>query len=172
MINILRLIREEIENWFADEPSLTDNTYNKFGITSTDTINSKPSGEFIGNGIDNYTKKSVGIYKNPNNLNGFRKSVRGVLTSDGNLYLSESPTITHDEILDILQKKGIISYASKYDYSKNYPEEFVAVVRAIDMDQFGISSAYNEFPIYYDAIFDLANRVQPYNFIAPRTNDI
>ncbi|MCK9416727.1 hypothetical protein M0Q97_08740 [Candidatus Dojkabacteria bacterium] len=172
MDSIIQIINEVVQkfiNEFSDdwenEPSIADKIYAKRGITtqqSQDRINA----ELIGY-VDKQWNKPINpipVYKNPKNLIGFLPNTRAVLLNNGDLYVAQSYNALHDNILDLLANKNIIPIASKFNYDKNYPENFIAVVRASDTTTFGESSAYDYFPEHYIEIFDAANQKQPYIF--------
>ena len=171
MIDIIELINEEIDKYYSDwtmddEPSLADKMYQKkYGIETKQApveINS----ELVGYVNKQATRPitPVGIYKNPRNLKGFGDDTRGILLNNGDLYLAQNYQPRHANILDLLSDKGIIPFASKFDYDKKYPPNFVAVVRAGNENTFGQSSAYDVFPNEYIEIFQNADLHQPFQF--------
>lgn len=168
--NLLRIIKEEIQDYFSDwrgdeEPSIADKYYEKRGIapTKTEEINAEVFG-YVNKQYDKILNPPIPVYKNPKSLQGFKDNTRGILLSNGDLYLAQSYNALHDNILDMLADKGVISYASKYGYEQNYPKDFVAVVRAGNTKTFGQSSAYDDFPRHYITIFDVGNEIQPFTF--------
>lgn len=172
MNSILQIIKEEIQSFINElwddwdtEPSIADKIYAKRGIT-TQQPQEKINAELIGY-VDKQWKNPINpipVYKNPKNLIGFQPNTRAILLSSGDLYVAQSYNALHDNMLDLLADKKIVQLASKYNYDKNYPEEFIAVVRASDTTTFGESSAYDYFPQHYVEIFDVANQKQPYIF--------
>jgi hypothetical protein len=173
MKSVLQIIKEEISNFYSDwqigdNSSMADKYYEKnLGISTKKPQESKIDAELIGyvtKLVNTPLKKPISIYKNPKNLNDFENDARGVLLNNGDLYLATSRSALHDNMLDLLTEKGIIPYQSKFDYSIKYPEQFVAVQRALNSTTFAQSSAYNTFPLYYEEIFDIANKKQPYHF--------
>jgi hypothetical protein len=168
MKSILQIIKEEISNYYSDwQPSIADKYYEKqLGITTKNPQEVKIDAELIGY-IDKQWKNPITpipVYKNPKNLNGFESNTRGVILNNGDFYLAISRNAMHDNMLDLLTEKGIIPYQSKFDYSTKYPEQFVAVQRASNTITFAQSMAYDNFPLYYEEIFDIANKKQPYHF--------
>jgi len=170
MSNIFQIIKEEIQNFYSDwqsndEPSIADKYYEKKGIT-TKPIETPINAELIGyvNKQINKLINPVPVYKNPKNLNGFSNDTRGILMSNGDLYLAQNYMTLHDNILDLLAEHGIVSYGSKFGYAENYPKDFVAVVRVGNSNTFGQSTAYDVFPNYYIKIFDIAEEKQPFGF--------
>ena len=168
MKSLFKILKEEFENFFNDEPSLGDRLFNK--KHSTEPIKSdsdSASGEYIGSVnklLDKPISNPVPVYKNPKNLKGFTDDCRGILLANGDLYLAKTYYALHDNILDLLAQKGIIPYASKFDYGDKYPEQFIAVIRAGETNVFNQSIAYDDFPNYYLEIFDMGNKKQPYKF--------
>lgn len=179
MNSILQMINEEIQNYinefwddWENEPSIADNIYAKQGI-ETQQPQKKINAELIGY-VDKQWKTPINpipVYKNPNTLIGFLADTRAILLNNGDLYVAQSYNALHDNILNLLASKNIIPLASKFNYDSNYPEEFVAVVRASDTTTFGESIAYDYFPPHYEEIFDIANNKQPYIFKKYHTTD-
>ena len=170
-LSLLQIIKEEIQdflsNWQdSDEPSIADRIYAKNQGIETQkktVINAELIG-YVDKQFNRPIYPVVPVYKNPGNLGGFYHDTRGILLSNGDLYLAQNYNAVHDNILDLLAEHGIVSYAAKFGYSKNYPDDFVAVVRAGNSNTFGQSSAYDDFPDYYEEIFNTGNRKQPVNF--------
>lgn len=169
MLSIIRIIKEEIENWFDDKPSIADKYYQKnIGIdTKPESQEKKIDAELVG-----YVTKQarrdlvtpVPVYKNPKTLDGFSDDTRAILMSNGDFYVARDYQALHDNILDLLAEKGIVSYADKFGYFDNYPRGFVAVVREGNSRTFGQSSAYDDFPQYYAQIFEIGEERQPFGF--------
>jgi hypothetical protein len=173
-MNLLRIIKEEIENFYSDwhgndEPSIADKYYEKqLGLQQ----NSQQQKEKINAELIGYVDKQmtsplnppVPVYKNPKTLDGFSNNTRGILLNNGDLYLAVTYNAFHDNILEMLSENGIISYKSKFDYGRRYPNEFIAVVRDGGTKTFTQSTAYDKFPNDYHEIFDVANERQPYQF--------
>lgn len=173
MKSILQIIKEEISNFYSDwetgdNSSIADKYYEKnLGISAKKPEESKIDGELIGyvtKLVNMPLKKPFSVYKNPKNLNGFENDARGVLLNIGDFYLATSRSALHDNMLDLLTEKGIIPYQSKFEYSTKYPEQFIAVQRALGSTTFAQSAAYDDFPQYYEEIFNMANKKQPYHF--------
>lgn len=172
MKNIVKIITEVLTDFYNDwssEPSIADKYYEKI-ITPQQTksnVEGEISGELIGY-VDKFGRQNLGykipVYKNPSNLDGFGKFVRGVLLNNGDFYLATSENTFHENILSLLAEKGIISFSSQFEYNEKHPEEFVAVIRVSDKKNFTQSTAYDEFPLYYREIFDVANKKHPYSF--------
>jgi hypothetical protein len=165
---VLQIIKEELEDFYDydKEQSMADKYLEKNTTVAIMNPNIKIDAEIIGyvdRGMSGKLKEPIPVYKNPKNLNGFSSNSRGVLLSNGDFCLAPLP-ILHDFILEMLGQKGIIPYGKVYDYNLEYPEEFIAVIRIGNTNKFGQSSAYNEFPEYYQEIFDLANKKQPFYF--------
>lgn len=167
---IIQIIKEEISGFYNDwdmndEPSIADRYYEKkLGITTLPK--GKIDAEKVGYVTTMWGKKidtPIPVYKNPKSLDGFEKYCRGVLLNNGDLYLANSDKTMHDDLLKMLAEKGLIPLGKTYNYSTEYPEEFVAVEKNFD-NSFTQSTAYNDFPIYYAQMFDDANRKHPYKF--------
>jgi hypothetical protein len=165
---ILQIIKEEIENWFDDEPSMADKYYEKLTGSAAQQP-SKPEepqidGEKVGLVTTMWGKPlspkipPIPIYKNPRSLNGFESYARGVLLADGTFYLALNDKALHDDLLGVLAKIGVIPYAKTFEYFHNYPSEFIAVQRVFHLNKFAQSSAYDEFPFYYGQTFEEANK--------------
>lgn len=174
---LLQIIKEEISNFASDwsmndEPSIADKYYEKKGIagqpTQTTQQKNPINAELIGYVDKQWTKSitPIPVYKNPKTLNGFTNETRGILLSTGDLYLAQSYNALHDNILQMLSDKGIVPIAATYNYDKNYPEQFVAVQRTFNTNNFAQSMAYDEFPPHYLEIFEIGTQKQPYAFNA------
>ena len=166
---LLQIIKEELADFYDydQEQSMADKYFQTYVAPATMNPNIKIDATIVGyvdKSSSGKLKQPIPIYLNPPNLNGFGSNARGILVNDGNFYLTPS-TILHDFILETLVEKGIIPYGKSYDYANEYPEEFIAVIRMGNANKFGQSSAYNEFPEYYQEIFDLANKKQPFEFV-------
>jgi len=176
-MNIHEIIADEIqklikeEQWNDNEESLSDKIYaRRFGI-ETPAIKSpntnsvyNANGEFMGQG-----KRENGmpysVYRNPQSLSDFPKDARGILLPDGTLYLSDNNEIGHYNLIDFLASKHIIPNGNRMHYHVNYPEEFVAVIRNGTRNELVQSVAYEEFPYYYEEMFDNANKKYPFKFL-------
>lgn len=179
---LLQIIREEIENYYSDwssydEPRASDRLFGQLtGQVQQPKAptEEKPTGQFIGYVTKAYTKplaQPVPVYKNPTSLTGIGTEARGVLTANGDFYLATSYNAMHDNLLEMLAEKGIIPEAKAYHYWERYPEEFVAVQRAFRTNVFSQSTAYDEFPIYYQQMFDEATKAHPFKFVELRGNN-
>lgn len=162
----------EIENMTNDDNdvNILDKYYEK-NISNAPQIKSqeqKIDGKLIGFVETLWGQKTQPspVYQNPKSLDGFDSMCRGVLTADENFYVARYKNAMHDDILEMLAEAGAIPYGKHINYSTNYPEEFVAVIRLGDGDEFHESSSYEKFPEYYQALFDAMNSKNlPYKFI-------
>ena len=167
---LLQIINEELENFYDydQEQNMVDKYLEKYTtVPATMSPNIKIDDEIVGyvfRSMSGKLKEPIPIYKNPKNLNGFSSNARGILLNNGDFCLAPTPVL-HDFLLETLGEKGVIPYGKAYDYNIEYPEEFIAVIRIGSANKFGQSSAYNEFPEYYQEIFDLANKIQPFEFV-------
>jgi len=174
--SILKIIREVVEQFYndwstGDEPSLADKYYEKQGISGQPSQQQPQQQNPINAELVGYVDKQwqntiapIPVYKNPKTLDGFTKETRGILLNSGDLYLAQSYNALHDNLLKLLADKGIVKLAATYSYEQNYPIDFVAVQRAFTTTTFAQSMAYDEFPPYYQEIFDIANQKQPFKF--------
>lgn len=181
MKDFYQILKEEIQKFLKeldfmdDEPSIADKYYEKnIGVTDKPQPQAQEpqvrlSGEVIGYVYEQFGRKyeqPIPIVKNPKNLDGFFANTRGILFDNGDFYVSQSGRVAHTTILGFLAEHGLVSYAAQHNYSEAYPENFVAVERNADTNNFQQSSAYEVFPIYYQAIFQKGDEVQPYSFDA------
>ncbi|MBN1637327.1 MAG: hypothetical protein JW866_00035 [Ignavibacteriales bacterium] len=170
-LNIFQIIKEEIQDYFSDwgvsEPSIADKYYEKrLGISQSpppEEINAELFG-FVTMQWDKPMKQPIPVYKNPRTLTGFLSDTRGILLNNGDLYLAQSYNALHENILELLAEHGIVPITSIAGYEQNFPQQFVAVVRAGNSTTFGQSSAYDYFPEHYVEIFKTGNEKQPFNF--------
>ena len=177
--NIIRIIKEEIEQWYDDEPSLLDKYYEKkFGTTReipkqqykpNDTSKGTLVG-FLDKSWSEKLKNPIPVYKNPRDLSSFGVNARGVLLENGDFFLGQTQEAMHWNILQLLVKLGYLSPSiSLASYGDKLPEEFITVIRVGNSNYFSQSGAYDEFPIYYDVMFDEANKKHTYKFKAIKT---
>lgn len=172
--NIIQIIKEEVERWFDNEPSLLDKYYEKkFGTTSPQpkqqyNPNDISKGTLVGYLDKTWSEKlkyPIPVYKNPKDLSGFGVNARGVLLENGDLFLGKTQEAMHWNILQLLVKLGYLSASvSTASYGDKLPEEFITVIRVGNSNYFSQSGAYDEFPIYYDIMFDEANKKHSYKF--------
>jgi hypothetical protein len=176
--NIIRIIKEELDRWFDDEPTLLDRYYEKkFGVSKPQV---QPQPEQIDGELVGYLDKSweqkldipIPVYKNPKTLKGFETSARGVLLANGDFFLGKTSNAMHWNILQLLVKLGYIANdVSIASYGTTEPEEFITVIRVYNSNYFSQSEAYDEFPIYYQIMFDEANKKHSYKFKHLGAND-
>ncbi len=177
MLSLLQIIKEELEDFYdyGAEPSMSDRYLQKNTLVNP-TPTEKINAELIGYIYTQYGRKlpePIPVYKNPKSLIGFGYNTRGIILADGDFYLAKTWGAMHDDILEMLSEKNIISYDKIYNYFKNLPEEFIAVQRVGTTDRFAESEAYDIFPDYYEEIFQIANQLQPFEFKSnPLENNI
>lgn len=178
MNRILQIIIEEVQDFYnrswdrsEEEPSIADRIYARQGIIPPpkNQPTTQISGEKVGDVINSFSQsqsanKVVPLFKNPQNLRGYDDSVRGVILNNGEFYLAMNRGLLHEDILEFLSKRGIVPYAKTYHYWKDFPEEFVAVVRLGNSNNFYQSTAYEGFPPYYQQMFDEATQKYPFTF--------
>jgi len=169
---IVQIIKEEVQNWFDDEPSIADRIYQKRGITPTQqtpTSHDDVSGEFVGYLMKTWAggkyNQPIPIYRNPKNLRGYDLITRGVLVGNGDIYVSKLGDGLHIDILYLLAKEGIIPVDSIVpNYTQIMPEEYITIIR-MGNNRFTQSEGYEEFPEYYEVMFEEANQIQPFTFV-------
>lgn len=173
-LTLLQIIKEELSNfsdWQSNEPSIADRYYEKLTGAAAQQQKQQPvektDAELIGYVTITWgtpIKTPIPVYKNPKSLNDFEKFVRGFLLSNGDFYLAKKGDALHFDILDMLDKKGILPHGSTQDYATTYPAEFIAVQRIFNTNSFSQSSEYDEFPDNYAQYFKIANTKFPYKF--------
>lgn len=84
-------------------------------------------------------RTSVFIIKNPANLDGVHIVSRGIIDSDGNLYVINDASLTHTEILDKLNELGLVKYVDRW--WKKVPSDFVTVQRVLKKNAFHIGDS-------------------------------
>jgi hypothetical protein len=169
-MRIIDIINEELKNWFDDEPSIADKYYEKNLNITKKPINKETdySGELIGYVNHQWHEElpqPIPIIKNPTSLTNFDNNCRGVLTQDGNLYMSTSIEGFHDNILKLLYEKGLIYPNFAFSmYYKTCPEEFIAVSRINNTNTIQIHNIYDFYdddeikvPLYYQELMEYAN---------------
>jgi len=168
-MNLLQIIKEEIENFWNDEPSIADKYYEKkIGLQPNPQQQEKKiTADLIGYVDKQFVEPlnpPVPVYKNPKSLDGFSNDTRGILLANGDLYLALNYNAFHDNILELLAENGLVSYQNKIDYGRRLPKDFIAVVRVGTTKTFNQSSIYDEFPEYYLKLFENSSARLPYNF--------
>lgn len=110
-----------------------------------------------------YDNGDMTIIKNPLNLNKIGDDVRGVIDSEGNLYVEQRSIGIHSDILDILYRLHIVKPDNKWHLK--IPTEFVTVQRKGDTNSFWVGESnttmveevdrkgwfYKDIPKYEDA---------------------
>jgi hypothetical protein len=160
---LIRIIKEEVENFFNSEPSIADKIYQDKGIIPKQP--EKIRGDVIGYvstawGIPfQRNQQPIPIVKNPKDLMDYDPMARGILVANGDLYLAQSEDALHYDIASLLAKQGIIPWNSvSKDYGDLMPREYVAVIRVMGTNRFTQTpNAYKELPEYYLEMFSAAN---------------
>jgi hypothetical protein len=78
-----------------------------------------------------YHNNNLKIIKNPINLKGFGNNVRGIITTNGDIYLEEESQGIHNDILSALKSKGIVPSATGKQWGNQLPQQsgFLTVQR-------------------------------------------
>lgn len=167
---LIQIINEEMqpiaEFWDEDQPHAWMDKFhqNKGMMQEPENVPDSSNGALF----DYLTTKYGGgkydppvpIYRNPKNLTNFPLVARGILTANGDVYVSLTNEGQHYDILQLLASKGVIPQSSvTLDYSKRMPREFVAVLR-FGKNRFVQSTSYGDFPQEYDEMFDLGNKLR------------
>jgi hypothetical protein len=176
---LVQIIKEEVSDffsdWAVDEPSVSDKYYEKqFGIDPNNPneklqdIDAEVIG-FVDRGLlKKRNEAPIGVYKNPKTLDGFGEVARGILLNNTDFYLARTYLASHEMILELMAKKGIIPHDSQFFYDNKLPKEFVAVQRQGVTNTFVESDAYHmtnkPFPDYYLEIFRKGSIRQPFRF--------
>jgi len=89
--------------------------------------------------------KGYPLIKNPKSLSQFVPNSRGVILSNGDLYLvSDALHVIHEEILGLMKELGIINEKTTgwEDPTERTPNEFICVQRVWKKDAFALSESY------------------------------
>ena len=120
-----------------------------------------------------HSENNWSLYKNPNSLNNLGENVRGVILSNGDLYIeSVSGEKIHNDILKILFDKGIINEKPKKNWGRKIPQEsgFLTVQRYKSSPYIAIGESnryiydddvYDKYKNYYQKYLDLAKTKNP-----------
>ena len=83
------------------------------------------------------------LIKNPGSLDNFGADVRGVIDSNGDLYLENASYAIHHDILKILFDKGILRGVFSKNWSRKEPSEnsFITVQRKGNTNMIGIGES-------------------------------
>lgn len=168
---LIQIIKEEVENFFNSEPSIADKIYQDRGIIPQQP--EKIRGDVVGYvstawGIPfQRNQQPIPVIRNPKDLAGYDPMARGILVSNGDLYLAQKEDALHYDIASLLAKENIIPWSSvSKDYGDLMPKEYVAVIRVMGTNRFTQTpNAYSKLPDYYLRMFELANQKHEYKFL-------
>ncbi len=107
------------------------------------------------NGTIAYTEGNWKLIKNPQTLEGFLPSVRGVITENGDLFLESHSAKIHNDLLQILQEMGVLpTDAITKNWTGKFPQEtrFLTVQRYKDTQYVAIGESNRL--LYDDASFE------------------
>lgn len=76
-----------------------------------------------------FSFEGVNIVKNPSSLKGFDPSVRGIILKNGDVYMTTSNTLIHNDLLKILHKKNIVKDSDYHLFHIKFPNEFITIQR-------------------------------------------
>jgi hypothetical protein len=166
---LLRIINEEILKFLEgsyEGKGVGDKYFDRMisQAKSHEFLRSKPeyklSGKLVGSIGESRGRllpKAIPIYLNPENLNGFEPSVRGVLTDDLDLYIAQGAEILHEDLFPFLYKIGVIQTNLGREYGSILSPEHIGIIRVYNSKVFMQSSAYHDIPVEYRRMFDDAN---------------
>lgn len=177
-MNILSVINEEIHKFIKKEGVGDKYLEKKYNIPDEfNDFNKKYMGTKIDKNKVIVEKGDWKLIKNPESLENLDKSVRGVITKDGNLYVESYSEIIHNDILKILADKNIIPFVPKKDWGRKLPEEsgFLTVQRYKDSPYMAIGESnrllydeddYNKYIEHYKPLLNKARAKNPdINFV-------
>ena len=102
-----------------------------------------------------YNKHNLVIIKNPVDLKNIGSSVRGIIDSEGNLYLEQRSVGIHQELVDKLQKLGLVKMGYIYSVGETLPSEYISVQRFGDSNKIVIGEANHQMR-QYTRLYDKA----------------
>ncbi|MFA5366613.1 MAG: hypothetical protein WC333_01910 [Dehalococcoidia bacterium] len=166
---LLRIINEEIHKFLEgsyEGKGVGDKYFDRLTsqAKSTEQLKNLPeyklSGKLvglIGESRGRLLSKAIPVYLNPENLDGFESSVRGVLTSDLDIYLAQGAEILHEDLFPFLYKIGAIQTNPGREYGSILSPEHVGIVRVYNSKVFMQSNAYHDITVEYRKMFGEAN---------------
>jgi hypothetical protein len=166
---LLQIIKEEIHKFFegsSNKKGVGDKYFDRL-ISQTKSVEQlrnlpeyKLSGKLVGSigeSRGRLLSKAIPVYLNPENLNGFEPSVRGVLTNDLDIYLAQSGEILHEDLFPFLYKIGAIQTNPGKMYGSILSPEYIGIVRVYNSKVFMQSSAYHNISVEHKHMFNEAN---------------
>jgi tRNA nucleotidyltransferase/poly(A) polymerase len=99
-----------------------------------------------------YRDSRVTIIKNPKSLKHIGSNVRGVIDTDGNLYVEEEVAAIHEQLVRILSKLGLIKYDG--DWGRDIPKYFITVQRYYETNYFYLGESNEVLVPDYDRYDD------------------
>jgi hypothetical protein len=132
MKNILKIIKEEVATYFNEDvgDEYLKRKYHMKG--EFDDFENKYISHQQNDDKVIYREGDWKLIKNPESLKDMGRSARGIIMSNGDLYLeSFSGKKIHNDLLKILYNKGILSYLPKKNWGRKSPNEtgFLTVQR-------------------------------------------
>lgn len=155
-VNIINIIKEEIENIYSPEPIYQEGVADKyaeklFNMSSNKEINVKDisgdMGTLISDKIESYDSASgkninqnFRIFMNPKSLKNFEADARAIVDNKGNLFIAEqNEAFNHGQmgkaISNTEHSMGLVY--NPYEYDKK-----ILLVRVGNTDKFGFSDTY------------------------------
>lgn len=126
--------------------------------------------EMIDQRINNEAQQIFELYKNPQTLKKFMPFARGILTPGGDLYIVDYNFDTqknhdvyiHSDIVEWLNEKHILDNCTyeEGDDPVDYIDEFLAVERLSDTNEFLLAESYPE-----DVIGEFSNEIRQWERI-------
>jgi hypothetical protein len=124
------------------------------------------------NGEIIYEDNNLKIIKNPQTFHGIGNNVRGVISSNGDLYVEEESTAIHNDILSVLKSKGIVPPTTSKLWGGQLPQQsgFLTVQRYKDTNIMAIGESnrliyakddWNKYIKYYDIFLNKAQSKIP-----------
>lgn len=167
-MKIISEISKEAKEGVADkfvqqEPQLVNvpGEFDDFEKRFREETQDEENGEVI------YHSTDMKILKNPKTLKNIGSNVRGVITTNGDLYIEQESVGIHNDILNILKGKGIVPDETKKLWGGRLPQQsgFLTVQRYKDTNTIAIGEsnrliytkeAWKNYIKYYDIFLNKA----------------
>ena len=101
-----------------------------------------------------YNREFV-IIKNPENLNNFGDNIRGVIDTEGNLYIEQRSTVIHQDIIEQLRELGLLKMSYMYSIGEILPSEYITVQRFNKTNKILIGESNHQMRLY-NRLYDKA----------------
>lgn len=161
------IIKEELNN-FVNE-LIDPNQGNIYMPQGLDPTHVRLFEDVIGTATNDMWNPTT-LYKNPKTINRFESWIRGILDSDGNLFVEDRrEDWTHEEMANRLKILGAINFNGNFYDNR---DKFIPLIRVDNTNNFGLSDSARK-NIDNINILQLANQKLPqYKFYSKYYDEV